>query len=307
MRSLGAFAVIFLALAQQAQAAPASKCGAELSSDEQRVFAAESAKLDSQEVARRRDRLKKARLDHLVCSDDELSDLNSEMNSTYWAAMKRAGRYNTAALRYDQREFEEELWQGADSFLSGAAVSGDDSNDSRKAAIKDLKERMKDRIRVLKAYEPEREDFEGEWRSESGRVDITKDGAGYKVSVAIGAGDGVRRGCRVEGTARIEDGDVIADTEDANKKQRRMRMRLKGGGLAGEILDAGDGDLCIRGEEMDRTVYFIPVKRGTADADEKKDDEKEKSVDRGNERSRRRVRNTGPGGLLGMILPTRSR
>lgn len=304
MRSIGLVIITTLLLTQPGQGASSSKCGTELTSEEQQVFAAELAKLNSLEVARRRDRLKKARLDHLVCSDEDLSDLNSEMNSAYWDAMKRAGRYNTVALRYDQREFEDGSWQGADRVLSASAESADGSGDGRKAAVRELKERIKERIKVLKAFEPEREDFEGEWRAESGRVEITKDGSGYKVSVAIGAGDGVRRGCRAEGTARVEDGGMVADTQDANSKLRRLRLRLKGGGLTGEILEAGEGDACTQGDE---TVYFIPVRRGLGDTEEKKDEEKEKSADRDKDKGRRRERKAGPGGLLGLILPTRTR
>jgi hypothetical protein len=278
-----------------AQAAPKVKCGSELPSEEQRVVSAELAKLDSLEVERRRDRLKKARLDHLICSDDDLSKSHRDMNDAYWSAMKRAGRYNTAALRYDQREFEDGSSQEIDRLLSqGASADGE----ARDSAIKELKERIKGRVKVLEAYEPERENFEGEWRSESGRLEITKDGAAYKVSVAVGADDGVRRGCRVEGKGRLEEGRIVADTQDANSKARRLRLWIKGGGIAWEVLDAGDGDACTQGEDTERAVYFIPVRPGVTDAEEKQDHRRARSG------TRRARRDQSIGGMLNSILPT---
>jgi hypothetical protein len=302
MRSIVAITIVFwvLAAARPALGVSSAKCGSGLTSAEQQVVAAEVAKLDAREVTLRRSVLKKARLDSLICSDDELSDLHGEMNEAYWAAMKRSGRYNTAALRYDQREFEEGAWDEADRLMADAAEGNEEG---RKGAAKDLRERLRDRIKVLKAFEPERRDFEGEWRSETGRVEITKEGSGYKVSVAMGVADGVRRGCQGEGSARIEDGGMIAETKAANSKPRRMRLRLKGGGLTGEILEAGDGDACIRGDDFDKALYFIPVRRGLEEAGEKKAEGRTKRADR--ERGRRRQSQgiSGPGALLRSILP----
>jgi hypothetical protein len=294
MRFIGVFAVILGVLALPEQAASRAKCGAELAYQEQSLLAAEAEQLDAQQLLLRRDQLKKARLDQLLCSESELIGLNKEMTSAYWDAMKRAGRYSTAALRYDQREFEESCWQAADRLLSDGSGEG-----GRKAAVSDLKERLGDRLKVLKAFEPERVNFEGEWRSVSGSVEITKEGREYKVSVDIGAADGVQRGCRAEGTARLEDGGVVADTLDANRKQRRMRWRLKGGGLAGEIVEAGDGDVCIQGEDTDRSVYFIPVRPDADEGGDKKAERKARA------RSRRSGRGQGLGGVLGSILPGR--
>jgi hypothetical protein len=298
MRAIGLFAVLFVVLSAAGQSAARTKCGTDLASEEQSVLAAETAGLDAQELALRRDQLKKARFDQLVCSDSELTSFNRDMAGAYWDAMKRAGRYNTAALRYDQREFEQACWQAVDRLLSENAAGNGENTEGRKAAVADLKERLSDRVKVLNAFEPERTKFEGEWRSASGSVEITKEGADYKVSVAIGAADGVQRGCRAKGKARVEDGGVIADTLDANSKQRRVRLRLKGGGLTGEIVEAGEGDVCIQGEDTERAVYFIPVRPGATDAEEKQDHRRARSG------TRRARRDQSIGGMLNSILPT---
>jgi hypothetical protein len=322
MRTIAAAILALAVLAPPVQAA-SSACGGSPVPEEQALADAELANLDAQEVAKRHDELhdarRKALLERLICSDQELSGLNSDMNNAYWAALKRAGRYNTVALRADQRDFEEGSIQGLDYRLNGVLADsepkgeydhGENRAHGRKAAIKDLRARMTDRIKVLKAFEPDRESFEGEWRSQSGRLEIAKDGKGYKVSAFMNTFGWTRHWCRLEGAARREDGGLIADAQGVNGKPKQLRLRLKGAGLTSEALESGEGYFCPRGGDLDKTAYFIPVRRGEADAEKDTDKENDKKADNGREKNRHKARNKkeGGGGLLGLLpLPGRSR
>ena len=322
MRTIAAAVLALCVLAHPVQAA-SSACGGEQVPEEQALADAELANLDAQEVAKRHDELhdarRKALLARLICSDSELSDLNSDMNKAYWAALKRAGRYNTAALRADQRDFDEGSIQGLDYRLNRAQADSEPKGDDdrgenrghgRKAAIKELRARMTDRIKVLNAFEPGRESFEGEWRSQSGRLEIEKDGTGYKVSAFTNAFGWTRYWCRMEGAAHREDGGLVADAQGVNGKPKQLRLRLKGAGLTSEALESGEGYFCPRGGELDKTAYFIPVRHGEADAEKDTDKAKDKNGDKDREKNRHKARNKkeGLGGLLGLLpLPGRSR
>lgn len=321
MRTIAAAVLALSLLAHPVQAA-SSACGGKPVPEEQALADAELANLDAQEVAKRhgelQDALRKALLERLICSDSGLSDLNSDMNKAYWAALKRAGRYNTVALRADQRDFEEGSIQGLNYRLNGAPADsepkeeddhGENRAHGRKAAIKELRARMTDRIKVLKAFEPDRESFEGEWRSQSGRLEIEKDGTGYKVSAFTNTFGWTRHWCRMEGAAHREDGGLVADAQGVNGKPKQLRLRLKGAGLTSEPLESGEGHFCPRGGDLDKTAYFIPVRRGAADMEKDTDKEKVKNRDvRENNRHRARNKKEGGGGLLGFLpLPGRSR
>ncbi len=169
---------------------------------------------------------------------------------------------------------------------------------------------MTDRIKVLNAFEPNREGFEGEWRSQSGRLEIAKDGTGYKLSAFTNAFGWTRHWCRMEGAAHREDGGLVADADGVNGKPRQLRLRLKGAGLTSEALESGEGYFCPRGGELDKTAYFIPVRRGEADAEKDMDKEKDKNGDKDREKNRHKAGNKkkGAGRLLGFLpLPGRSR
>jgi hypothetical protein len=317
MRTIAAAVLALSVLAHPVQAAT-SACAGKQVPEEQALADAELANLDAKEVAKRHGELhdarRKALLERLICSDSELSELNSDMNKAYWAALKRAGRYSTVALRADQRDFDEGSIQGLDYRLNGVQADSDsgaeddhgkDPAHGRKAAIKELRARMTDRIKVLNAFEPDREGFEGEWRSQSGRLEIAKDGAGYKVSAFTNAFGWSRHWCRMEGSAHREDGGLVADARGVNGKPRQLRLRLKGAGLTSEALESGEGYFCPRGGELDKTAYFIPVRHGEADAE--KDMDKEKDKNRDKDRGKNRNKKKGAGGLLGLLpLPRRS-
>ena len=241
MRTIAAAILALAVLAPPVQAA-SSACGGEPVPEEQALADAELANLDAQEVAKRHGELhdarRKALLERLICSDQELSELNSDMNKAYWAALKRAGRYNTVALRADQRDFDEGSIQGLDYRLNGAQADSDSGGEDergenrahgRKAAIKELRARMTDRIKVLKAFEPDREGFEGEWRSQSGRLEIAKDGAGYKVSAFTNAFGWTRHWCRMEGAAHREDGGLVADAQGVERQAAATALAPQGG------------------------------------------------------------------------------
>ena len=249
------------------------------------------------------DARRKALLERLICSDSELSKLNSDMNKAYWAALKRAGRYNTVALRADQRGLRRRR-PGLDYRLNDAPADsepkpeddhGENRGYGRKAAIKELRARMTDRIKVLNAFEPDREGFEGEWRSQSGRLEIAKDGTGYKVSAFTNVFGWTRRWCRMEGAAHREDGGLVADAQGVNGKPRQLRLRLKGAGLTSEALESGEGHFCPRGGELDETAYFIPVRRGEADAGKDMDKVKDKNGDKNREKNRHKAGNKKKG------------
>ena len=114
--------------------------------------------------------------DRLICSDAELSKLDAEIDRAYRSAIARAGA-NAFALRMDQRAYNRDSLQGVTYRLNDAspdaippASDGDAAGGAygRQAAIVELKSRMTDRIDVLNAFEPGRDGFEGEWRSQSG-------------------------------------------------------------------------------------------------------------------------------------------
>lgn len=319
MRIIAAAILTLSVLAHPVQAA--SSCDGEPVPEEQALADAEQANLDAQEVAKRHGELhdarRKALLERLICSDSELSKLNSDMNKAYWAALKRAGRYSTVALRADQRDFDEGSIQGLDYRLNDAPPDsepkpeddhGEDREHGRKAAIKELRARITDRIKVLNAFEPDREGFEGEWRSQSGRLEIEKDGAGYKVSAFTNALGWTRHWCRMEGAAHREDGGLVADAQGVNGKPRQLRLRLKGAGLTSEALESGEGHFCPRGGELDKTAYFIPVRRGEADSGKDMDKEKDRNRDKDKNRHKAGNKKRGSGRLLGFLpLPGRSR
>ncbi len=310
---LAPFVLALSVLAHPVQAASPG-CGAETLPEKRTLSDAELKSLDAQEVVKRHDELEsarsKAQMERLVCSDSELSNLNSDMNKAYWAALKRAGRYNTVALRADQRDFDEGSIQGVDYRLNDALPDADPKGEDdhgenrgygRKAAIKDLRARIADRINALNAFEPDREGFVGEWRSQSGRLEIAKDGKGYKISAFTSTFGWTRYWCRVEGTAHLEDGGLVADALGANGKPQQLRLRLKGAGLASETLRSGDGYFCPRGGELDRTAHFIPVRHGEADA------EKDKNKDKAKSRDAAGAKKDSAGGWLGLTRPGRSR
>ena len=169
---------------------------------------------------------------------------------------------------------------------------------------------MTDRIKVLNAFEPDREGFEGEWRSQSGRLEIAKDGAGYKVSAFTNAFGWTRHWCRMEGAAHREDGGLVADAQGANGEPRQLRLRLKGAGLTSEALESERG-ISVRGAG-NSTRPPISSRSGTARrmVEKDTDKEKDKNADKDREKNRHKAGNNkkGSGRLLGFLpLPARSR
>ncbi len=303
MRYITAAAIALSVLTGSATAASSSS-GCKPVPEEQGPSETELRELDAQEVARRQEQRVRARrkalLEWLICSDKELPDLDSGMNKAYWDAIKRAGRYSTVALRNDQRAYDEGSLEGVDYLLNDAppkAASrdgerGEGRSYGRGAAIKELKRRFSDRIKVLNAFEPDREGFEGEWRSQSGRLEIAKSGTGYKISAFTSTFGWTRYWCQAEGLARLGDSGMVADAKDSKDKPQQLRLRLKGAGLTSETLETGEGDFCPQGGELDKTVYFIPVRHALAEAD--KDQDKDQARGRHRYRSRH-ARTHAPG------------
>ncbi len=279
MRFIATAAIALSVIAGPALAAPSSS-GCKPVPEEQGLTEMELRELDPQEVARRQEERVRARrkalLEWLICSDKELRDLDAKMVKAYWDAVKRAGRYSTVALRNDQRAYDESSLEGVDYLLNDAAPKanskqggerGEGRRYGRGAAVKELKARLSDRIKVLNAFEPDRDGFEGEWRSQSGRLEIKKSGSGYKISAFTSTFGWTRYWCQAEGLARLGDRGMIADAKDPSNKPRQLRLRFKGAGLASHTLGTGEGDFCPQGGELDKTVYFIPVRPLLAEAD----------------------------------------
>jgi len=317
MRYTAAAAIALSILAGPALAASSSS-GCTPVPEELRLPESELHELDAQEVARRQEQRvrtrRKALLEHLICSDKELSDRDSEMNKAYWDAIKRAGRYSTVALRNDQRAYDEGSLEGVDYLLNDATPKADSKGEGergegrsygRAAAIKELKARIADRIKVLNAFEPDREGFEGEWRSQSGRLEIAKSGTGYKISAFTSTFGWTRYWCQAEGQAHLADSGMIANAKDTSDKLQQLRLRLKGAGLTSETLETGEGDFCPQGGELDKTVYFIPVRHSLMEADKDKDQDKDQAKARHRHAHTHAPapRRRGPGGLFGLLTP----
>jgi hypothetical protein len=141
----------------------------------------------------------------------------------------------------------------------------------REAAIWALKWRITERIKVLIAFEPVRDGYEGQWRSQSGELQIAKTPAGFKVSASTSTFDWSRYGCEVDGTGHLEGASMVVDALGVNQEPRQRRLTRTGAGLRSELLGTGDAHFfCLRGGELDHTVYFIPVRVDLADAKKSK-------------------------------------
>jgi uncharacterized protein YecT (DUF1311 family) len=219
-------------------------------------------------------------LERLICSDPELSKLDAEMSGAYWTAVRRAGQKNALALRADQRAYNKHSLQGVEYRLNEASPDAPpqsgagDSQDhvyGREAAIGALKWRMTGRIKVLKAFEPVRDGYEGQWRSQSGQLHIKKTPAGFKVSASTSTFDWSRYRCEVDGTGHLEGASMVVDALGVNEEPRQLRLTPTRAGLRSELLEIGDGHFfCRRGGELDHTMYFIPVRADLADAEKSK-------------------------------------
>jgi uncharacterized protein YecT (DUF1311 family) len=218
-------------------------------------------------------------LERLICSDPELSKLDAEMNGAYWSAVRRAGQKNAQALRADQRAYNKDSLQGVEYRLNEASpdappqTSADDTQNrayGREAAIGALNWRISERIKVLNAFEPGRDGFEGQWRSQSGELRIAKTPAGFKVSASTSTFGWSRYWCEVAGTGHLEGHSMIVDALSVNQKPKQLRLTRTRAGLRSELLDTDDRHFCPRGGELDKTVYFIPVRGDTTDAEKSK-------------------------------------
>jgi uncharacterized protein YecT (DUF1311 family) len=218
-------------------------------------------------------------LERLICSDPKLSELDAEMNGAYWTAVRRAGQKNALALRADQRAYNKDSLQGVTYRLNDASpdapaqTGAEDARNAaygREAAIGALKWRMTERIKVLNAFEPVRDRYEGQWRSQSGQLQIKKTPAGFKVSASTSTFGWSRYWCEVDGTGRLEGASIVVDALGVNQKPRQLRLTRTRAGLRSELLETGDGRFCPRGGELDNTIYFIPVRDRLANAEESK-------------------------------------
>jgi uncharacterized protein YecT (DUF1311 family) len=125
----------------------------------------------------------RALLERLICSDQELSKLDAEMNGAYWSAVRRASQKNAQWLLADQRAYNKHSLLGVEYRLNETSpdappqTGAEDAQNrayGREAAIGALKWRMTECIKVPNAFEPGRDGFEGQWRSQSGQLQIKK-------------------------------------------------------------------------------------------------------------------------------------
>ena len=178
----------------------------------------------------------------------------------------------------------------------GEDERGENQVHGRKAAIKELRARMTDRIKVLKAFEPDREGFEGEWRqpgpggSKSRR---TAQAIRFRPLRTPLAGRAIGAGWKEPRTGRMAA--WLPKPRASTPSRGSCACASRGLGLRAKPWNPERG-ISVRGAGSSiRPPIWPRMRRGEADAEKDTDKEKDKNADKGRDKNRHKAGNKKEG------------